>query len=235
NGLAWVARNSGSTMNLDGVAFGNGLYCAVGGGLTQNSSITRSSDGITWSNQTVSFNYLYDVTFGNGVFVVQGIRGQIRTSSDAVNWTLFQGDGGYLYDATFAQGYFVAGGAKLFGSQKIVTSTDGLTWISRPLDTNLSSPIRGVAYGNGYFVAVGEKGLILQSDPIFRLTAGNTLTRRDWILTGETGRSYRFQFSEDLGAKWIDLTNFMSTAETTLLHDPAAIDTPTRFYRVISP
>ena len=46
NGLSWVSRDSGFTMTLQGVALGRGIFSAVGGGPTQYSSITRSSDGI---------------------------------------------------------------------------------------------------------------------------------------------------------------------------------------------
>ncbi len=238
--VSWVKRDAHSTMTLQGVAFGNGTFCAVGGGPTQNSSILRSPDSVTWSNQTVGINYLYDVTFGNGVFVIQGIRGLVWISTDAVTWTQRQtGSFDYLFGATFAQGVFVAvGGPFSGGSQKIATSRDGANWKLRPVTTMLSPPLRGVAYGNGYFVAVGEKGLILRSGPVFGLAGGGLSPDGgiQWILSGESGRSYHFQYSDNLaGAGWADVTNFTSTAETSVLADPGAPLVPTRFYRATSP
>ncbi len=240
NGVDWVSRNSGSTMTLQGVAFGNGIFCAVGGGSSQNNSITRSPDSLAWSNQTMGFNYLYDVTFGNGVFVIQGIRGLVWVSADGGTWTQHQtGSTDYLFGATFAQGLFVAvGGPYSGGSQKIVTSRDGVNWKLRPVATQLSPLLHGVAYGNGYFVTVGEKGLILQSGPVFGLVAGSAAPEGgiQWILTGEAGRSFRFQYSEQLQAPgWTDITNFTSTAETSILTDPTATSASGRFYRVTSP
>jgi hypothetical protein len=241
NGSSWTARSSGSTLTLQGVAYGNGFFCSVGGGNTQAASITRSTDGITWSNQTVGMNYLYDVTFGRGMFVVPGIRGIVWVSSDGTNWSQrSSGDANYLYGATFAQEWFVAVGAQNLGpsGQKIATSTDGMNWTMRPVNTMLSPPLQAVTYGNGWFVAVGQKGIILQSGPVFRLypagpAPGGGL---QWLLTGEAGRGYHFQYSDNLGGPgWQDVTGFTSTAETTLLTDPGAGSSNTRFYRVTSP
>jgi hypothetical protein len=241
DGQSWVPRDSGTVNTLNGVAFGNGQFVAVGGGNTQLSSITHSSDGLTWSNEYEDRNYLYDATFGNGRFVVLSVRGRIYVSTNALNWTeLFRTvNSDYLFGITHAYGLFVGvGGPYNGGSQKIVTSSDGLNWQWRAVTTGLSPSLRAVAHGNRSFVAVGDKGIILQSDPILRLAVGRVLSggAREWLLNGEIGRNYRFQFAlNPVGGEWTDITSFTASDETTLLTDPTAGDAPFRFYRVVSP
>jgi hypothetical protein len=159
----------------------------------------------------------------------------IWISTNTINWSLrTTGDNGDLYEAIFAQGFFVAVGSPVSGGQKIVTSPDGMNWKTRPVNSMLSGPLFGVTYGNGYFVAVGGKGIILTSDPVFRLSPVNGGAQ--WLLTGETGRSYHFQYSDNLSVtNWTDITNFTSVAETTLLTDPTANASNARFYRATSP
>ena len=172
--------------------------------------------------------------------MAQGIRGIEWVSTNAVSWTQRQaGNGDYLFGATFAQGLFVAvGGPFSGGSQKIATSPAGAHWKIRPAVTQLSPCLQAVAYGNGSFVAVSEKGIILQSDPTFRLAADDAASSAGprWILIGEAGRSYHFQYSENLGASnWLDVTRFTSTGETEVLRDPGAGAPGARFYRSVSP
>jgi hypothetical protein len=237
NGESWTPLNSDSSMTLDGVAFGNELFCAVGGGNTHHASIAHSSDGLNWANQPVSFNYLHDMAFGNGVFVASGIRGQMWISSNTSNWIQKNSNSAfdYLFDITFAQGFFVAvGGPYSGGSQRIVTSTDGMNWLTRPVNAGLSPVLRGIAYGNGSFVAVGDQGIILQSGPVFHLKPNPGVGPLHWVLKGEAGRSYTFQCTENL-VNWNSITNFVSAGETTLLIDSTATNSDLRFYRVVSP
>jgi hypothetical protein len=89
-------------------------------------------------------------------------------------------------------------------------------------------------------VAVGENGIILQSDPFteLRLTALNYPSAAGFQMTlvGEAGRRYTLQVSSDLNpTNWIDLSIFTSTQSTMLLADTNASDFNQRFYRVLSP
>jgi hypothetical protein len=239
NGTSWAARNSGTTFTLDGVAYGNGMFCAVGGTNSNPNVTIRSVDGLTWFSESSNNLSLYDIVFGNGVFVVPNIRGRIQTSANAIDWINQQiGNTDYLIGCTFAQGRFIAvGGPFGGGGQKIVSSADGANWTVHPVTTLLSGRLEGVAYGNGYFVAVGQKGIILQSDPVFDLESGERLSLGGirWTLTGEIGRNYNVQFATNLTeTNWTTLTNFISTTETTFVTDPFPAAT-VRFYRVLSP
>jgi hypothetical protein len=58
------------------VAYGNGLFVAVGG----NGTILTSRDGVNWTEQTSRSNTLNSVTYGKGLFVAVGDGGTILTS-----------------------------------------------------------------------------------------------------------------------------------------------------------
>ena len=240
NGLDWTQYSSGTAHTLRGVTSGDGLFLAVGAGNSNPSSICISSDGMTWTNQAVNASQLYDVSFGHDRFVVLSVRGQVYVSTNGLDWEyVFRTvDSRYLFALTYVHGRFVAvGGLYGGGSQKIATSRDGFAWTLHPVDINHSGTLRGIAYGDSTFVAVGDKGLILQSDSMFRLTVGPVVQgARSWILTGDAGRDYRVQFTTDpAGNSWTDLTNFTSTSDIISVIDPTAANAPMRFYRAASP
>lgn len=241
DGVNWSSLTTGETFyRLEGAAFGNGIFCVVGGTLPGGSVSLTSADGITWSKHYLGFQYLHDVAFGNGLFIATGASGQIVASTNGINWTsveLVPRD--EFYGITFAQGTFVVAGGNSQGNwRRIVTSSDGVSWKDRVAIT-ISSDIgnlQSVAYGNGYLVTIGTLGRILQSGSIFRLIPGNILSgERQLTLVGEAGRSYRLQSQENFGqTNWTDLTNFVSTSETTLIIDPAPGPNE-KFYRAASP
>jgi len=60
DGITWTARSSGTLKNLNGVAYGNSIYVAVG----YSGTILTSPDGITWTERDSGIsNYLSGVTF----------------------------------------------------------------------------------------------------------------------------------------------------------------------------
>jgi hypothetical protein len=79
---SWTQRTSGG-QSLYGVAYGKGLFVAVGGYSDPWSSasvILTSPDGASWTQRTSGGNALFGVTYGNGLFVVVGMYGTILTS-----------------------------------------------------------------------------------------------------------------------------------------------------------
>ena len=88
NGSNWAQSNfSGTapTANLNSVAYGNGLFVAVG-----NQVGLYSTNGITWTTITTSSiitsHNLNHVYFGNNRFYVVGADNTIISSSDGINW-----------------------------------------------------------------------------------------------------------------------------------------------------
>jgi hypothetical protein len=85
----WYLRGPLPTNNpLAGVAYGNGIFVAVGGEEELSGAILSSSDGITWTSRSLgNSGYLSGICYGNGAFVAVGDNGTVLTSSDGVNWT----------------------------------------------------------------------------------------------------------------------------------------------------
>jgi len=155
----WTQRTSSFGINhIQGVAYGNGLFVAVG----SSGKLATSPDGINWTQRTSSFETtaILGVTYGNGLFVAVGGGGKLATSPDGINWT--QRTSGFetiaIQGVTYGNGLFVAVG----GGGKLATSPDGINWTQRTsgFETN---HIYGVAYSNGLFVAVGSSGKLATS------------------------------------------------------------------------
>ncbi len=121
-----------------------------------------SSDGITWTNQSLPSSQIWSsVAYGNGTYVAVtgfkipmattspgGITWTSRTLPSSQNWT----------SIAYGNGVFVAITSGIFTRDTTApnnvsaTSPDGITWTSR----TLSSPQNwtSLVYGNNIFVAV---------------------------------------------------------------------------------
>jgi hypothetical protein len=64
------------------VAYGNGLFVAVGADSRSSASVILTSpDGVSWNQRTSGTdNNLHGVAYGNGLFVAVGDGGTILTS-----------------------------------------------------------------------------------------------------------------------------------------------------------
>lgn len=87
-GTTWTLRNIGSTVS--GIAFGNGMFVAVG----PNGAVWTSQNGLAWTARASGTNDdLLGVTFANGLFVAVGGFGigdgfaRIMSSPDGIGWT----------------------------------------------------------------------------------------------------------------------------------------------------
>jgi hypothetical protein len=163
DGVNWVVRPRGSSISsgFNGIAFGNGLFAIVCGGGGSGIIIT-STDAINWTaHQTGLQNNLTYIAFGDGQFVVASDGGQIVTSTNGVNWV--RRESGTTADF----GALAYGGGEFVGTTfantgraitTIVSSPDGIHWNQSWAGTDEEDwGLSGVAYGNGVWVAVGEK------------------------------------------------------------------------------
>lgn len=162
SGITWIARTSGFSGTIYDLAYGNGLFVAVGAG----GQLTTSSDGgVTWTARTSSFGAtnIYTVTYGNGTFVAAGDSGKLATSPDGITWTQrTSGFGSSLIDGSgYGNGLFVIVGL----GGLLSTSPDGITWTSRTSSFGASN-INCVEYGNGLYVAGGDGKIATSTDGI---------------------------------------------------------------------
>jgi photosystem II stability/assembly factor-like uncharacterized protein len=171
--LVQVAANQYSYQSTDGrtwtqlhwtpclgrLAASDALLINVGTSLT-GPCLATSTDGVTWTNQTVPSGMSLRRAFWTGdQFVAVGASGGLATSPDGVAWT--------PRDTGLTTGLeaVAASGARLVAvgdSGKILTSDDrGATW------TPQSSPavytLHQVRWTGSEFYAVGEGGTVLRS------------------------------------------------------------------------
>ena len=78
DGINWILQNASTTKKINGLAFGNDAFVAVG----DNGTILTSTNGINWTSRDsgVTANLL-DITYGNNRFIAVGENGTIIQSA----------------------------------------------------------------------------------------------------------------------------------------------------------
>jgi hypothetical protein len=88
NGLTWNTVSNSLDNALFSVAYGNGLFVAVGGSGEFHGLIMTSPNGLDWSIQTQTYEFtLRRVLFAEGLFAIVGDAGTVLLSSNGVDWT----------------------------------------------------------------------------------------------------------------------------------------------------
>ena len=161
NGLTWTTgqlpcRNCSAPLayeTAEAVVFAEGLFVAVG------SKIMTSEDGLTWTVRATAT--LEDIAYGNGSFVavtpVGNGTNHVWRSDNGVSWTTVSHASigtspTYVHRIRFGNGVF------LFGSStRFLTTANGSTFSTATNWLTLGSgQWRGLGFGEGRFVAVGD-------------------------------------------------------------------------------
>jgi hypothetical protein len=224
--------SSYETVSFTDIAFLNGNFVAVDG-----SALWSSPDANAWTYRNSSFGGAR-VVAGNGKFCSVGYpSGRTLLSGDGVSWTQSPTTNVpvpfTLGPLAFAGGYFVAlaNGA----GSNLMVSTNGQDWDLHSFGTNWTA--NGIAFGNNTFVAVGNGSVILQSDvltsslitqPTLAMSQVPSLT-----ITGETGRDYRIEYTDNLADanSFLPLTIVHMESSQTTWVDTTATNAARRFYR----
>lgn len=152
--------NSSSWGTLHDVAYGNGIFVAVGSAALTALAYISSDGGVQWHKVNIkeTDSVLFSIAYGNGVFVAVG-DGPILTSTNGENWTIVNpGRPYFIYAITFAEGSFIAIGENS-GGLKILKSQDGKNWSINSINDFVGSLPEGLTYCNGTYVAVGFEGI----------------------------------------------------------------------------
>jgi hypothetical protein len=109
DGVSWTESLSGSIGEFLSVAYGNGVFVAVG----SNRSFYTSKDGVTWtgtSYQTLA--EVFKITFGKKIFVAVGAGGYVYDSYNGDKWSVrYIGASEALKDIHYGSNTFLAIGA----------------------------------------------------------------------------------------------------------------------------
>jgi hypothetical protein len=121
DGIHWQPENAPVPIVLHSIAWGQGLFVAVG----DEGAILTSADGSAWKSQRSGTAFtLARVASGNGVFVGGGELGTIVTSSNGVTWIVTNlGLPAFLGAIDFNGSDFV-----IKANGHMFTSTNGLNW-----------------------------------------------------------------------------------------------------------
>ena len=196
DGNTWIGRTPNAFGSIaNGVAYGNGLWVAVGNnnGNASIKTVSTSSDGITWNGQTSNggitecFNVAYGKnSLGNGVWVMCG-QNKIATSPNGTSWAARATNGGldseirnvaFGKDNLGADLWIATGFTSVSTKLNIVRSTDGgNTWVACATNGGIKTVANCAAYGldgsgQPLWVAGGEGGL--GGNTIATSTDGNT-------------------------------------------------------------
>lgn len=159
NGTSWTLVPTFSNEYVS--AF---LYNTSGNliGTTTTGNVLYSSTTSWQSSTNISGQALYDIAYGNGRYVIASNFGALYSSPTGAAWTSTSVPGGLLPTLStveYLNGHFVALGT--YPSTSVVfSSADGQTWIQ---NGTVSSHLRGVAFGNGQYVAVSDNGGVYTS------------------------------------------------------------------------
>jgi len=203
------ATNGG--FNAKAVAYGNGVYL-VGGSGGRIAYTDTPADGASWkiiesaaTQFTGANGFINGLTFGNGKFIAAGGQpGDAAYSSDGITWVDIPQIGD-IYGNVWINGAAYGGGKYVIvgeGNGIAVHSSNGTDWTKVVGSEELfGQALLGVAYGNGYFVAVGNAGGAWYSSDGVKWTAiidttfgadginGVTYGNGKFIMVGNTGKA----------------------------------------------
>jgi hypothetical protein len=143
--------------------------------------VYSEDDGVTWNTATTnpSTTHIFNVIFGEGIFVAAGRSGGIFYSSNGKDWTAATKAAGSnfsnIYGLAYGEGRFILSTAEgRIGYSD--NGTSGWKQVAAGTDTGQSQftssqQIQGAAYGNDMFVVGGTGGKIAYSSDGITWTA----------------------------------------------------------------
>lgn len=211
NGTTWVTRTSSSAGAIGGtttfIGGANNIW------VVQNNTnvIYQSTDLVTWTTAAVnpvgavitSISYLVDGYYAGTT------NGRLAYSTDLITWSTRSG---YVVGSTITTVAYTNGIYISLGGTTVRTSTDGITWVSRP---NLASAYNAYSLrivDNKFNIATASSGLYQSTDGITwtqTSPVGSHIGYNEifWANSGTLGR---ILVSED-GVSWTTKALVIST------------------------
>jgi hypothetical protein len=131
---------------------------------------------------------IWQMIYGNGLYVIVGDSGMLRTSTNAVNWTgRTSGTSSTIRSIAYGNGTYVYVG----NGGVLSSSTNAINWTARTSGT--TSSIFTVAYGAGIFAYGGTSDIDSTNTPYATSTDG-----ANWTLRAYNGRDtiHKLEFTD---------------------------------------
>lgn len=164
NGVGKIRDANDEAADPKAVAYGNGVWVAVGYPIAGSTSVWSSLNGIEWTPRNApEANNWSSVTYGNGWFVAVATSGthRVMRSQDGITWTTASAAEANSWNAVaYGNGKFIAV-ASTGTNRAMVSSDNGATWTASNIG---SRSWTGVAYGAGVWVAVASGHLKRSTD-----------------------------------------------------------------------
>jgi hypothetical protein len=146
------------------VAYGNGIYVAVGADNSTNPLQMVSTNGVDWVVSGISGAIFNRVTFGAGLFVAGSSTAAtgIMTSTDGITWTSRQSTNGGIRDVQYLNSMFIAGS----DTGRIYYSTDGISWSLASTIMNGAGSISSITYSNELYIITATFSLATSTDGV---------------------------------------------------------------------
>ena len=203
DGTNWAYTGTKFSQNITRIRFVNNIFWAMG---SSNSSIRRSTDGITWVPLSgVSISGINDISYGLGRYVIAQqnntlpFRTALIYSQDGITWTSCSPlniTGFTANSIVFANNQFVAVGSTSDATSFIKYSRDGINWLNSSFSSSGDVQRNNVEYLGNFFVSVGKA---LSGTGL----AGNQVS----IITSVDGLNWSYSlsggFDPDLGSSLI--------------------------------
>ncbi|NPV71707.1 MAG: hypothetical protein HPY55_13865 [Firmicutes bacterium] len=185
DGIRWTERIRFDKGEIRDISYGDGRFVAWGlvWPEEETDGVTLTSvDGVSWQQHRYETPLpWYAVEYVEDRFVGLGNERITGTSQDGLEWQSTPVDAEYLFGLACRGGKLVAVGGGYPEGGVILTSDDGATWTRAEMKTEQGGPVgalvdletmslKDVVYGDGRFVAVGNRGTILTSTDGLRWT-----------------------------------------------------------------
>ena len=168
DGINWTIQATGASGSLTKLRFLNGGF--ISSTIVANGFVSKSADGITWSEFPLPDTRSYRLSYGNGVYV--GVTGtgaspQVITSLDGETWAFVASTPVQPWlSIEFGNNTFVVTSFQLGAANDVMTSSDGVNWTLR--SSGVVENVIDLKYGTGLFIAIrGGAGTapVLMSSP----------------------------------------------------------------------
>lgn len=151
DGVAWAmqAQPTGGMLAYD-IAWNGTVFCAVGTNLASASRSFTSTNGVTWTPNTMANNARSNLAWNGTVFCSVGSGAVCQTSPDGVSWTARSASNNSNWTGIAALGSLFCMVSYSGTSFRGATSSDnGATWVGRAA---LAGTWSGIGAGGGTFV-----------------------------------------------------------------------------------